>query len=727
MTNTTSADHLYSLLPSVHRVRDAERGYPLKALLRVIEEQVSVLDEDMDQLYENWFIETAADWAVPYLGDLVGYRPVVDATPPADAAPGCGIPRALVPRREIANLIRSRRRKGTLALLEELAAFVADWPARAVEFFTLLGRAQNINHLWLARHRTVDLHETEALDLLDGPFDLISHSVDVRRINAARTRGRSNIPSVGLFVWRLKSYSVTETPAYCVEESGPHCFTFSVLGQDAPLFVSPEPEIEATHIAEELNVPAAIRRLAFDRRPADYYGPGRSVLIRAEAWGGFKSDQPVPVSRLLPADLTEWAYVPPLNHIAVDPVLGRLAFPPSQLPKKGVRVSYRYGFPADLGGGEYTRPLLGSPDHEATYRVGPAERFTRLTEALAQWQLDRPDRAIVEITASGVYVEPLNVVLAENQALQIRAADRVRPVLRMIDWQTDQPDALSVTLGAGSRFTLDGVMVTGRPVQIQGSGGPADPLGVCTADVVIRHCTLVPGWAIDSDCEPKRPVEPSLELINLRARIRIEHSIVGSIQVHEDEVRVDPIPLEITDSVVDATDDDLEAIGAPGSAPAHVVLAIRRSTVIGMVDVHAMQLGENSIFSGCVNVARRQLGCMRFCYVPLGCRTPRRYRCQPDLAIAAVRERVSDPVLQAAEAACEVIRVRPQFTAGRYGRPGYVQLAITCADEVKRGADDESEMGVYHDLYQPQREANVIARLEEYTPAGMDTAILFVN
>ncbi len=71
--------------------------------------------------------------------------------------------------------------------------------------------------------------------------------------------------------------------------------------------------------------------------------------------------------------------------------------------------------------------------------------------------------------------------------------------------------------------------------------------------------------------------------------------------------------------------------------------------------------------------------------------------------------------------------MRPQFTAVRYGKPAYVQLAITCAAEIKRGADDESEMGVYHDLYQPQREANLSARLEEYTPAGMDTAIIFVN
>jgi hypothetical protein len=33
-------------------------------------------------------------------------------------------------------------------------------------------------------------------------------------------------------------------------------------------------------------------------------------------------------------------------------------------------------------------------------------------------------------------------------------------------------------------------------------------------------------------------------------------------------------------------------------------------------------------------------------------------------------------------------------------------------------------MGAFHDLFQPQREANLLARLEEFTPAGMDVGII---
>ncbi len=727
-TDTARADRLYALLPTVHRMRDADQGYPLKALLRVIAEQVNVVEDDIAQLYDNWFIETAQDWAVPYIGDLVGYVPVADAGLPA-GAPACENPRVLVPRREVANQIRNRRAKGTLALLEQLAFDVAGWPARAVEFFKLLARKQHINHLYMDRHRLVDLRAMDALDRLDGPFDTTAHQVDIRRIESHRQPGWFNIPSVGVFVWRLRSLPVTETPACCAEDVGPHCYTFSVLGQDAPLFVAPQPETDPTHIAEELNLPAAIRRRAFDDQPGNFYGPGLSLVIRVEGWAGAPGNAPVPLAQIVPADLSDWTYEPQADQLAVDPVLGRIAFPPSQLPRKGVRVSYRYGFPALLGGGEYPRPVLSPAGDSKLYRVGEGDdfEFHRIGDALARWSQEQPDSAVIEIGSSAVYVEPISIALADGQSLQLRAAQRTRPVLRLIDWQTDLPDALTVTMGEASRISFDGLLVTGRPVRIQGRGDGPPPPGVCGARVTIRHCTLVPGWAIDCDCAPRRPAEPSLELNNVRAAVEIEHSIVGAIRIAEDAVRLDPIPLSISDSIVDATAAERQAIGAPGDGIAHAVLTVRKTTVFGIVDVHAMLLAENSLFTGCVNVARRQIGCMRFCYVPSACRTPRRYRCQPDDAIAATKKRLEDPAQIEAASASERQRLRPQFTSTHYGAPAYAQLAAGCADEIVRGADDDAEMGVYHDLFQPQRTANLRARLAQSTPAGMHVGLFFAN
>ena len=737
---TRSPDRLFDLLPVVHRQRDAERGYPLRALLQVIAEQVGIVEDDIDRLYENWFIETCEDWVVPYLGDLIGYRIVHEAGTPGDVttARQRQLNKILIPRRDVANTIRYRRRKGTLALLELLAHDVAGWPARAVEFYQLLAWAQPLNHQRLHRGRSADLRDGDALDLLDGPFDAMAHTVDVRRLSAHRTRGRYNIPSVGLFVWRLKAYSVTRAPAYCLERAGSHCYTFSVLGHDASLFTKPAPEPSPEHIAGPLHVPTPIRRRALERQFDDYYGPDESLAVWVDGWAGYAADAPLPPDVFVVADLSDWQYRPARDHVAIDPVLGRLAFPTRQLPKQGVWVTYHYGFSDDFGGGEYRR-TLSQPAGATVYRVGQDEAFVRINDALTRWDDEKPPHAVIEITDGGVYVEQINVELAEGQSLQLRAADGTRPVLRLMDWQTARPDALWVRGARGSRFTLDGLLVTGRGVQYEGpspdddqkaddaESDDADAPRPDADEVTIRHCTLVPGWTIGPDCEPGRPAEPSLELTDTQAHVRIERTILGSIQVNQDEVGTDPVPIRLSDCILDATSPGREAVGAPTWPLAHAVLTIERTTVFGEIQTHAIDLAENSIFVGRIHVARRQRGCMRFCYVTPGSRTPRRYRCQPDLAEQAARAVTSEHDLTADHLHRVRERVQPRFNSTRYGTPTYAQLAPYCPDEITRGADDESEMGAFHDLFQPQRAANLEARLDEFVPAGMDAQIIFAS
>ena len=438
--------------------------------------------------------------------------------------------------------------------------------------------------------------------------------------------------------------------------------------------------------------------------------------------------KPVSPEQIVVADLSNWHYRPLRGQVAVDPQLGRIVFPPRELPKKGIWVSYHYGFSADIGGGEYAR-MLSQPDNYSLYRVGEGKTYENINSALKQWKDNNPENAVIEIAASGVYVEPVNIELSGNQSLQIRAASGVRPVIRLLDWLTDRPDSLFVKGNSGSRFTIDGVMVAGRGVQVQGD----------LASFCIRHSTLVPGWSLHPDCEPQRPAEPSLELVNTDACVIIEHSIIGSIQVNQDEVRTDPVQIHISDSILDATSKEREAVGAPGCPVAHAVLKIIRCTIFGQVQTHAIELAENSIFMGLIKVARRQVGCMRFCYVTPGSRTPRRYNCQPDLVKKQVDIRFEEERNTKEEKdrmteeerdrliETEPLRVKPGFNSSRYGTPTYCQLADHCAEEIKRGADDQSEMGVFHDLYQPQKTANLEARLEEYTPAGMDAGIIFTS
>jgi hypothetical protein len=327
---------------------------------------------------------------------------------------------------------------------------------------------------------------------------------------------------------------------------------------------------------------------------------------------------------------------------------------------------------------------------------------------------------VIEITDRGAYAEEIYLELEPNQSLQIRAANAKRPVIHLLDWRTELPDHLYATGTEGGCLVLDGLLVTGRGVQVEGG----------LVEVVIRHCTLVPGWGLRPDCEPRRPAEPSIELRNTGARLTVEHSIVGSIQVSQDEVTHDPLFVCLSNSIVDATSPEREALGAPSRQLAMAMLTVARCTVIGQVLTHAIELAENSIFLGMIRVARRQIGCIRFSYVEPGSRTPSRFNCQPDLvekeAKAALGPAPSQTEVDAAVAP-ERVRVRPRLNSLRYGRPAYCQLAHSCAPEIKRGADDESEIGVFHDLFQPQRAANLRARLDEYTPAGMEAAIVFAT
>jgi hypothetical protein len=456
-----------------------------------------------------------------------------------------------------------------------------------------------------------------------------------------------------------------------------------------------------------------------------YYGDGKSF----EIWTGPAPLTPVDKSAIVVADLTDWTYRPLPGQVAVDPALGRIAFPPTQKRAQSVWVTYNYAFSADMGGGEYER-TLSQPAVYNLYLVGAAEGFTRINDALTRWQADSPANAVIEITDSGAYVEPISIALKPGQTLQLRAASGKRPVIRLLNWQTSAPDNLTINGLANTDtpnadptnwFTLDGIVVTGRGVQVQGE----------VAGVTIRHSTLVPGWGLDCNCEPVRPTEPSLELDDAPNCVRIEHSIIGAIQVNRDEVREDPCRIYISDSIVDATSPDAIALGAPEKLCAFSILNIRRCTVFGEVQTHAIELAENCIFMGVITDCRRQQGCMRFCYVTCPSRTPKRFECQPDLVERAVNALAQQENLPSAQRVAllqqERARVEPEFNSTRYGAPTYCQLSDHCATEIMQGADDESEMGAFHDLYQPQRTANLRLRLNEYTPAGMTAGIIFAS
>jgi hypothetical protein len=67
------------------------------------------------------------------------------------------------------------------------------------------------------------------------------------------------------------------------------------------------------------------------------------------------------------------------------------------------------------------------------------------------------------------------------------------------------------------------------------------------------------------------------------------------------------------------------------------------------------------------------------------------------------------------------------FYALSYGRPGYLKLLPSTDDAIRRGADDGGEMGAFHFLLAPQRETDLMVRLQEYLPVGLEFGIFYQN
>ncbi len=754
------AEWMYKLLPAIYRIRDQDQGDPLKGLLAVLSEQAENLEGDIAQLYKNWFIETCEEWVVPYLGDLLGVRGL-HPVPGAD----------FTLRAYVANTLAYRRRKGTAAVLEQLARDTTGWTSRVVEFFQLLATTQFMNHIRLAYPGTASLRDADALELLGGPFEHAPHSVEVRRV--ASGRGRYNIPNVGLYLWRLQSYPLTRVKARQMVGLSEGCFMFSPLGNDAPLFNRPQTEMEITHLAEEINVPGILRRrplfaelkarrAALERKEtpqADYFGvvPVLQVYLGGE-------EKPLPPEDLVACDLSNWdksgwSAPKPTKYfdadgnqrktrVAVDPAIGRLVLldEPSDMQ---VETSHSYGFSADVGGGPYNRQSSLPSDllPKVSWQAGVGQKAAAvhgeqivqsLGEAVQQWNLQPAGQVgLIALMDSGTYEEEVEIEIKAGSRLIVVAGDwpkamDVRAINRLLRRATGQVIADNVRPHVKGRIKvrgtapdwnenpgeliLNGLLVEGDIVVKKGNLGR----------LCLLHSTLVPGGALKPDGSPNDAAMPSLSVheANTILKLEIGSSILGQLWVP-----MDVAGLSISDSILRAFDGGF-AISADGSDAPAPPTVIERTTVFGKVRVKELKLASEVIFTEAVIVDRRQSGCVRFSFVPDDFRTPRQHRCQPDLALrqaAQAKGKASVADLSLMEVRLVRDRVVPQFTSQVYGTPGFAQLSSNCASEIRTGAEDGSEMGAFSLLKQPQRLANLRVALDEYLRTGLDAGIFFVT
>jgi hypothetical protein len=709
-------DTLYNLLPAVYRMRDPAPGYPLRTLLRAIAGQVDDFAADIGHVYNNWFIETCDDDLVPYFAELAGVSFGPSLLTAAGAARASAD--AMWRRAQVADAIADRSRKGSFSVLEQLAIQASGWPARVIELGRVALTTPSARMPDVGRRRVPDLADMEALGVLGTPLSDAAPMADVRRLSSHRTPGTTDASAVAVWLWRLVADQVHHAPAASAGEE--HRFTFDQLGRDLPLAVIPVSD-PASPPATELDVPMMVSRDALRLRLEDYYGAGRSICV-------YRGAEPVPRAQIVVADLSRWYESTPEGRVSIDPGTGRIAFPARHPPEEEISVTCARLAIGAIGGGSYQRPLpaLTAP----VYHVGPGGHAS-ISRALQAWRTasrrGHVPSAVIEITDDGVYREHLDIRLTAGQHLEIRAAQGRRPVLIPVETEGGRPDRLRVR-GADDpdaahppRLTLDGVWIARHSLDLYGS----------FAAVTLRHCTLVPASSLAGTEPREEHSPPSLVVRGMPCPITIASSVIGKVRVESPETGFEPLPLRISDSIIDAAGLREPAVLGTDGRPAWVRLSLARVTVLGKAEVHSAGLVEDSIVTGALRCERRQTGDVRFSYLGPGSRTPKRTSCQPDAALARVRAEIADSTAKPGDRrrleALTAARLVPRFDSIRFGQPAYARLAGDAAPELTHGARDEGELGAYHDLWQPQRAADTRAQLRQFVPAGIDIDIRFAT
>jgi hypothetical protein len=734
------ADKLWSLLPAVYRAEDTDQfdsNGPLRETVNRIGAQAAILRRSIDRLWEDQSIETCDDWIIPYIGDLFATNLVANLD-------------ARGQRLDVAKTIYYRRRKGTLAVLEEIASDITGWDAKVVEFFRRLGRTRHafdpaigvpkaendaIAALQLAESLVGSLTRTGIGGLADvrnvygaskahSAFDEFYYTADFRR--GRGQVGWHNIPRLGVFLWRLKSFGVNPTTpvpvASCVG-----WFTFDPTGRDIPLFARASRTSDAYGSnwvsPAEAQLPTPISQPLFDaneKLPLD----DSAVRLYPDSLSVLSTPTPAVDDDIIAPD-----------NLKLRPARGRFEYTGSSAfasPPADIWVKYHYGFSSEIGAGPYDRRLgrKAPPTPGQPKIVSGGVILTGANGVPSSGTLTLGD----SLTYPGV-----DDISVQGQ-LTLRADNKQRPLIRLPEGQPGSSTEWIVTGEKGSCLVLDGLFIGGGDVVLRGDFD-------C---VTITCCTLDPGSSPGATSDASPPLGTFVLAADGRdlvpTRLWIEQGTIGTLTVERSITG--PIhtraggkveTLVITDSIVQAIPnstpgtlssppdgsppDSSPPESPPRPLPADAALALYdsevqlfRCTVLGEIFVHRLDASE-CILRDYAEVDDTQHGCVRFTAWADGSVLPRKY---------------------------ESVRIppgAPLFTSTDFGQPGYLQLLPTAdsailavsdptaapQNTISAGAEDGSEMGAFAREKNPIKERGLLIKFQEFMPAGLVPVVIYVT
>lgn len=507
------ADKLWNLLPTIYRTLDTDTfnaNGPLRELVNRIGAQAAVLRRSIDRLWEDQSIESCDDWVISYIGDLLATNLVASLD-------------ARGQRLDVAKTIYYRRRKGTVAILEEIAYDITGWDARVVEFFRRLSRnrhnfdpplddvdasaaddrtrqlAEGLLGNWTQTYigGWADLRNAYGASRTQSPFAVVTaersasafdeffHTADFRG-----ARGRSGwykIPNLGIFLWRLFSFGVDQTTPV---QNG-SCYTFDPTGRDIPLFAASsrsEANMRAlgsawdTWVArQEWQLPGPISSPLMRSSLAN---PGTQrlyaevepdgVTLQPNSLGIFT--MPGSFYELIDVSkVTTFPEAPFTSHeILLFPESGRFAtlHPPLN---GGVTVQYHYGFSAPLGAGPYDRRILGedpNPSPSPIVKIkGGGNAFSSIGAFGSSGTLQLNDSLTYDSVPE----------ISGIQQVTVMARNPARPVIRLMPASPPGTPEWVFTGNSDSSLVIEGIFISGGDVVLRGQFDSVT-LACCTFD-----------------------------------------------------------------------------------------------------------------------------------------------------------------------------------------------------------------------------------------------------
>lgn len=680
------AEKLWRLLPEIYRALDAEvpdQKGPLRELVERIGKQVAVVRRSIDRAWEDQSIESCDDWVIPYIGDLLGTRLVESLD-------------ARGKRLDVAKTIHYRRRKGTLAVLEELSADITGWEARAVEMFRRMGRARHgldfeIGWPGSAAYGPVTRTPVYGIAHLGSPhlqalvgtaFDELSYTVDVRR-----GKGRSgwyNTPRLGVFVSRLHAYPV-EGATPVAHATCPNVLSFDPTGRRIQLFASSTRAHGDDWVApkeHELGGPISrsLFRRAYDGLWAtiDAANSG-SILPRSL---GVYLDHNGDRTLIEAGDVSSDPALHETRHY-VDPEEGLFYVakgPDAPIPT-AYSMAYHHGFSSNIGAGTFDRRRVGAPAPTAPEIMGGGGALDAALGAAS-------GAGVLSIGDSRTYDSVSDLSVSD---LTLRAKSGQRPLVRLPEG-ANGPTVWTIEGGlpeGASRLTIDGLFVSGGEIVLAGE----------LDSVTLTTCTLDPGseknppsgqlYELAVDGRPLLPCR-----LRIRAKIRrlvIDRCVTGPIVV-EGLGAVES--LSITDSVVQSLHGDMAI-----DAPAPSVVAIDRSTILGPIRVHRLE-ASSTILDEPALVTDAQHSCVRTSAWASGSKLPKKF------------ESFTLPPKA------------PLFTSRRFGDPGYAQLSRAAPARLFDGGEGGSEIGAFSREKNAIKERSLLQKLHEHMPVGLTPVLI---